>query len=486
MRRWASASKAAQVEQVAQDGDAAARLKEGEGIQRGQHRGGTGAEAVVQDQAAVHARQRVEPSGQRFDARQRGQGLVQGHAQRQAHGHGSQGGIDVVLAQQRQPAPQLAPAPQAGHGEKVLDKDGEGDSLGTGYDRPGHQVGVGVQAVGDDPRPRPPGHGPHAGVVVVEDGHPTLLGRGQGLHQAALFGGDGLQRAQVGQVGLVDRRHHANSGPGQRRQVADLVHAVAGHFQHGDLVLGSQAAQGDGQAVAVVVVAIVAKDGVALRQDGGSQLFGGRLAAGAGDAHHPGAELAQDVARPVEESLAAVVHHQAGDAVGFQVKGPLAEHARCPVAGRLQDIVVAVALVGDDGQEQLSSIQRAGVVAEIGKGFGKDRPVNRAAGCCQQVRQMDQSSLRLQGDVLDGGHLGHGRRHLGPVNLGHGRRFGHGDHGRPTGSGTQVLHVHLGHGQGLGKLGIDFVSGDHHRLGDDRRLHIDRLCPPRSGPPRHA
>ena len=118
-----------------------------------------------------------------------------------------------------------------------------------------------------------------------------------------------------------------------------------------------------------------------LRQDGGCDLFGRRLAAGTGDADHARAELLQDEPRPIQQGLAAVIHDDAGDAVRLQVKRALAKHARSAAASRFQDVIVAVAFVGHDGQKKFSPVEQPGIVAEISKGPGEHRPVGCSAGC---------------------------------------------------------------------------------------------------------
>ena len=200
-------------------------------------------------------------------------------------------------------------------------------------------------------------------------------------------------------MGLVDGRHHADPGTGQGCQFADLLQAITGQLQHGDLVLRLQPAQGDRKPVAVVIVAIVAKDGMALGQNRRRDFFRRRLAAGTGDAYHTRLQLVQDKARPIQQSLAAVLHDHAGDAIGVQIERTLAQHACGSLASSIQHVIVAVALVGDDGQEKLARLRRRGnrlaeqarVVAEIGKGVSENLAVDNAPGRSLQIVQADQS-----------------------------------------------------------------------------------------------
>ncbi len=187
------------------------------------------------------------------------------------------------------------------------------------------QVGLRMDADGDNLGLRAAGQRQHVRIVGVEHGQSQARQR---LQQAAFLLGDGRQRAEGRQVRLADGCDYAHLWLGQSGQVADLVEAVGGQLQHGQLVLRLQFPGGDGQPVAAIDAApVVEHRAAAVGQHRRDQLLGRALAGRAGNSDRGQIWPLQDVAGIGRQRGACVGHDHAGHAVRGQVERLLAEHA---------------------------------------------------------------------------------------------------------------------------------------------------------------
>jgi hypothetical protein len=202
---------------------------------------------------------------------------------------------------------------------------------------------------------------------VVENGH--TVGR-EGLDQSPLFLGDGLQAAHVGHVGAVDRGDDGDARFDQLGQVSDLIERVAGHLKDGHLVVGVERLQRDGQAKAVAQPWRIGENLVLGLQDGGDGPAGVGLASGASDANHLGTIFTQDVVGPVGQGELGVGDYHAGD--GWIGRGKLAQHPANLILDSIGEVVVAVSVLGSDGDEKLARSDAARVIAE-GRKLGRRR-----------------------------------------------------------------------------------------------------------------
>ena len=103
----------------------------------------------------------------------------------------------------------------------------------------------------------------------------------------------------------------AEVGVGDAAQRINLTGVAGSHFDDGNLGVGRDGEEREGDAEVVVEVAGGGVGAVAAGEDGVDQLFGGGLAVGAGDANEGDGELAAVVCGQLLQSLQHIGHYDA-------------------------------------------------------------------------------------------------------------------------------------------------------------------------------
>ena len=123
----------------------------------------------------------------------------------------------------------------------------------------------------------------HPRIVSVEHGGAA---RSEGLDQAALFGGDLVNGGEVAHMRCTDIRDHADVRSGEPREGSHFAGMIDADFNDRHFRPRRDAEQGERQAEFVVQVAFGLCRRHETLQQVGNDVFGGRLAAAAGDGDH--------------------------------------------------------------------------------------------------------------------------------------------------------------------------------------------------------
>ena len=185
---------------------------------------------------------------------------------------------------------------------------------------------------------------------------------------------DALLGAQMLDVHGADVDDHRQIGFPDLRQVGHLPEMVHAHLQHGDLGILRHRQNAHGHTDVVVVVGGGLGGPEAGFQHRGDHLLGGGFAHGAGDAHHLHTDPAALAVCDLAQGDAHIVDHNGG-VIPIAM---LAQHRRRALFQGLGHEVVSVPGTLQ-GQEELSFLQFAGVVAGSQEGDLRVFGVNGAA-----------------------------------------------------------------------------------------------------------
>lgn len=190
------------------------------------------------------------------------------------------------------------------------------------------------------------------------------------VEKDGFFAGDGLEVAEGFEVRGSDERDDGDVGLDHRGERGHLAGSADAGFDHGKAVArGIEPRERERHAQVIVEVAFGGKDVARIGgKEEGQQVFGGRLAGAAGDADHGTAESAAVFARDRLEGGERV----GDDELGEPGEGGIAGGRRHESGGRAGsagggEVIVAIALRGAQGDEDLAGAERARVGAETGQ-----------------------------------------------------------------------------------------------------------------------
>ena len=130
-------------------------------------------------------------------------------------------------------------------------------------------------------------------------------------------------------------------------------------------------------------------------QNLGDSLLGGGLTCTASDADNINSTLTQDEVSPVGKRFLGVIHDNTRDAVLSHVHRSLTENSGSSATAGLQDIVMAVPLLRNHGEEKLPRFHETRVVAEVLELPREQRPVQPTVCTCQNVVEVDHRTPPL-------------------------------------------------------------------------------------------
>ena len=217
----------------------------------------------------------------------------------------------------------------------------------------------------------------HEALIVGVDEYEAVFG-GQVTVEFGLGVYHPFEAPEALDVGDADIGDEAAVGVGDAAQGLDFAGVVGAHLHDGYLALRRHAKQGQRHPEVVVVVACGGGGAVAPSQDGVDELFGGRLAVGAGDANHGDGHVSAVQYGQVLQGLQHVVDHDAA-------------------------VVDAVAWVADDahGGSLAEGFGREGVAVEVFAAEGEEETSGR------DVARVGGDGVGLQiGEIEAVEHLG--------------------------------------------------------------------------------
>ncbi len=199
--------------------------------------------------------------------------------------------------------------------------------------------------------------------------------------------GHAVDPAEPRGVGCGDCGDDADRRRGDAAQAGDLPEAAHAHLQHEHVDAIGSVEDGHGQALLVVVAALVGGHAAPGTDGRGGEILGRRLSDAAGDAEDDGLEPAGAPRRQVDQRPGGVDDFDRRDA-GSPCRSGALRCQRCRGAGtrRVGDEPVTVA-IGDQRHEEVATPQRAGVerrsidldVIADERSFGRCRDV----GCAE-------------------------------------------------------------------------------------------------------
>ena len=238
---------------------------------------------------------------------------------------------------------------------------GRGVGLQRELDEP--RVGLGVLAERDDAADvrvlRLPLQPRELRIVAVDDGGAARL---DALKNLGLRVGDGLDRGKELQMHRLDGgddRHMRPHEPGQRRDLARMVHA---HFQHG-VFRALRAARERQRHAPVIVVGCRRRMRLAvLRQRKPQRLLGAGLADRAGDADELGLAARTRGTRERDQAVQHVRHREQRRVLGKFIAPARRNDGKAGVLLQCRlDELMPVARIALDREERLARRDRAGV-----------------------------------------------------------------------------------------------------------------------------
>ena len=259
---------------VVRDGAEHRDLSHGAGVAEEVHRRRDRPERgleLVPDEGDARGLDRLVPSGERLDRRERGGRDRERHAQADPGGNGGETGVDP-----------MQPAQPGLHGHALLAMDeSEREPVGPGAaHRLGADKSVGMEPVGEDTSPAAARHREHPGIVGVEHRESRARDR---VDHLGLLGGGRIQRPEGAPVVAAHVGDDGDTGANQGDGLVEAARAGGAQLVHAEAVPPTRAEDGVGHPVRRVVSAGALAPAVTAGEHRGDQILGRRLPGAAGD-----------------------------------------------------------------------------------------------------------------------------------------------------------------------------------------------------------
>ncbi|EXI77992.1 MAG: hypothetical protein AW12_03079 [Candidatus Accumulibacter sp. BA-94] len=309
------------------------------------HRVRVGIVGVVEQHRLLQRGPPLQPPLEPTKSAQASVNRGQRHTGRQARGGGGQGVACIVLPRHGQDDVHLAFG--SAHGQPALE---------TVQIEPAGDIGRLVETESAHPQAATlatPQVCPE--VVGVEDSHAVFV---ETAVDAALFGGNRLQRTHPLQMRPLGIGHHGDAGASDSGQIGDLARMIHPHLDDRGAMRRVQLEQGERQTDVVVEVALGGQHRAVESdlQDARDHLLGGGLAIAAGHRQQRQREAIAPVGRQRTQRQAGLGNPKQGQTSDQQAIGAVCRHHRGSGATRHRrgEVVVAVEMLAAQGDEQLA------------------------------------------------------------------------------------------------------------------------------------